>query len=136
MLINVAFYENKIASRPNGQYIDKMHQLWSLNFEKLERDHAYIQWIFPNSFQSRFNPHASPLSPEQAEIFKNNQQILERYMKSYNMMLAFYGIKLKNKQTGQLTRSRNPDYKERFYKTFLTSFHNHMRITRILCSLT
>jgi hypothetical protein len=35
-----------------------------------------------------------------------------------------------------LARSRHPDFKERYYKTLLTSFHNHMRITRILCSLT
>jgi len=51
-------------------------------------------------------------------------------------MLAFYGIKMKDKHTGELMRSRNPDFKERMNKTLLTSFHNHMRITRILCSLT
>ena len=56
-------------------------------------------------------------------------------MKSYQMMLAFYGMKLKDKFTGEIVRSRCPSYKERFYKTLLTSFHNHMRITRILTSL-
>jgi hypothetical protein len=62
--------------------------------------------------------------------------MLERYVRSYNMMLGFYGMKLKNRVTGELARSRHPDFKERYYKTLLTSFHNHMRITRILCSLT
>ena len=52
------------------------------------------------------------------------------------MMLAFYGIKMKNRETGELARSRHPNYRERFYKTFIMSWHNHMRITRILCSLT
>lgn len=53
------------------------------------------------------------------------------------MMLGFYGMKIKNRFSGEITRSRiNPDYKERFHKTLLTSFHNHMRITRILTSLT
>ncbi len=51
------------------------------------------------------------------------------------MMLAFYGFRLKDKHTGELMRSRHPNYKERFYKTLVTSWHNHMRITRILCSL-
>lgn len=51
------------------------------------------------------------------------------------MMLAFYGIKIKDKHTGELVRSRQPNYKERFYKTLITSWHNHMRVTRILCSL-
>jgi len=52
------------------------------------------------------------------------------------MMLGFYGLRLKDRSTGELMRSRNPDFKERMYKTLLTSFHNHMRITRICCSLT
>jgi hypothetical protein len=51
------------------------------------------------------------------------------------MMLGFYGIRLRSKATGELGRSRQPDFRERFHKTLLTSFHNHMRITRILCSL-
>ena len=51
------------------------------------------------------------------------------------MMLAFYGMKLKDRHTGEIVRSRFPNYKERFFKTLLTSFHNHMRITRILTSL-
>ena len=52
------------------------------------------------------------------------------------MMLAFYGMRMKDRHTGELMRNRNPDFKERMHKTLLTSFHNHMRITRILCSLT
>ena len=63
------------------------------------------------------------------------------------MMLEFYGMKLKCKQSGEIARSRHPMqrdkstqlgkpfFEDRFYKTFLTSFHNHMRITRILSSL-
>lgn len=42
---------------------------------------------------------------------------------------------LKDKKTGQLKRSRNPSYEVRYYKTLITSYHNHMRITRILSSL-
>jgi hypothetical protein len=51
-------------------------------------------------------------------------------------MLVFYGMKMRDRHTGEIMRSRNPDFKERMHKTLLTSFHNHMRITRILCSLT
>lgn len=42
---------------------------------------------------------------------------------------------LKDKRTGELKRSRNPPFDIRYYKTLLTSYHNHMRITRILSSL-
>jgi hypothetical protein len=58
-------------------------------------------------------------------------------------------MKLKCKKTGEIARSRHPlhnnnkvkvsgtkpFFEERFCKTLLTSFHNHMRITRILSSL-
>lgn len=124
-----------MTSQPYGEYIDKIHESWYHNYEKLERDHSFIQWIFPNSFQSRFNIHAKPLSKEEAEEFRTNPEIIRRYLKSYDMMLGFYGMKLKDKHTGELTRSRHPNFKERYYKTLVTSWHNHMRITRILCSL-
>jgi hypothetical protein len=32
-------------------------------------------------------------------------------MKSYEMMLGFYGLKLKDRITGELMRSRDPDFK-------------------------
>ena len=62
--LNVLFYLNKMPSQPYGEHIDTMHQLWYNDYEKLERNHSFIQWIFPNSFQSRFNMHARPLSAE------------------------------------------------------------------------
>ena len=130
------FYLNKMPSQPYGEFIDKMHSKWYNDYEKLERDHSYIQWIMPNSFQSRFNSHARPLFKAEAEEFRTNFEIARRYLKSYDMMLAFYGIKMKSRQTGELARSRHPNYRERFHKTFITSWHNHMRITRILTSLT
>jgi hypothetical protein len=65
------------------------------------------------------------------------------------MMLQFYGLKLKCKKTGEITHCRQPMnnnkesvmnqkkdfWQDRYHNTFLTSFHNHMRITRILSSL-
>ena len=111
MNLNVRFYHNKMPSEPNGEYIDLMHEKWAKNYEKLERDHSFIQWIFPNSFQSRFNIHARSLSSGEAEQFRTNTSIIDRYLKSYEMMLGFYGLRLKDRSTGELMRSRNPDFK-------------------------
>lgn len=88
-----------------------MHQLWVTDYDKLERDHAFIQWIFPNSYQSRFNPRAKPLTPKEAEQFRTNPEIIDRYLKSYDMMLGFYGMRLKDRHTGEIMRSRYPDFK-------------------------
>lgn len=145
--MNVEFYLNKMASEPNGDHIDNIHKKWWGNYEKLEEHHGFIQWLFPNAFQSRFNRMASPMSPQQAKQFQENIEIAKRYQTSYIMMLQFYGMKLKCKTTGEIARSRHPMHRdkvvhvskpffeERFNKTFLTSFHNHMRITRMLSSL-
>ena len=62
--------------------------------------------------------------------------IAKRYVTSYQMMLRFYGMKLKSKESGEIIRVRDVNFKQRYIATLLTSFHNHMRITRILCSLT
>lgn len=101
----------------------------------MEKNHSFIQWLFPNSFQSRFNPRSHPLTESEAIIFRSTAIIANRYVKSYEMMLGFYGMKLKNKRTGEITHCRRNNYRDRYHKTLLTSFHNHMRITRILASL-
>jgi len=54
---------------------------------------------------------------------------LERILKSYELMLDFYGMVLVDRKTGQIARSSN--YKERYYN-LNTSGHNYLRITRIL----
>jgi hypothetical protein len=53
-------------------------------------------------------------------------------MRSYALMLDFYGMKLKDQETGELERSEN--YVSR-YRNLNTSGHNYLRITRILKSL-
>ena len=52
-----------------------------------------------------------------------------RILKSYEMMLDFYGMRLKDVKTGEIERADN--YKER-YSHLNHSMHNYLRITRIL----
>ena len=62
---NVQFYRNQIASQDsfgNGALIDTMHGSWDGNYEKLESEHGYIQWIFPLFECSAFNGESVPLS--------------------------------------------------------------------------
>ena len=53
----------------------------------------------------------------------------ERVIKSYKMMLDFYGMRLKDERTGEVERAEN--WKERF-SHLNRSMHNYLRITRIL----
>lgn len=43
-----------------------MHKNWRGNFQLLENHHGFIQWLFPNGFQSKFNKKSFPLTHEEA----------------------------------------------------------------------
>jgi hypothetical protein len=128
--VNLRFYLNLMKSEPDGDFIDVIQRTWRFNFDKLEIHHGYVQWLFPNFYGSAFNGKAAKLGSEEAKIFRENIEISKRLVKSYEMMYNFYGMKIVNKQTGEVARSDK--YEERYHKTLITSLHNHLRIRRIL----
>lgn len=46
------------------------------------------------------------------QAFKNNEDAKKRLVEAYELMLGFYGIRLVNKETGEVKRAEN--WKERF----------------------
>ena len=44
-------------------------------YKKVERDHQFIQWLFPNFFQSRFNYSAKALKKIEAEKFRTDKNV-------------------------------------------------------------
>ena len=131
--INQLFYENKICSFPKGDLIENILNYWHGNYKLLEEHHGYIQWLFPNLYQSQFNSDSSSLTRNEMTRFRESEIIAERLVRSYKLILDFYGIKLVNEETGELNRSE--DYKKRYCATFLTKYHNHLRMRRILMHL-
>jgi len=130
---NLMFYLNMIPSRPQGDYIDNIHKFWKNDYKKLEIHHGYIQWLFPNFYASNFNKDAFSLTSEEAKIFRDNKEVALRLVKSYELILGFFGIVLADKKTGRLERAKN--YEERYRATLITSLHNHLRVRRILAHL-
>jgi len=97
----------------------------------LERHHGYIQWLFPIR-ETGMNFRAEKLQLHEAEKIKKDPECQKRVVRSYQLMLDFYGMRMKNETTGELERSKN--WKDR-YRNLNFSFHNNLRITRILKSL-
>jgi len=128
---NLKFYKNEIPSRPEGDYIDIIHSKWFGNYDLLESHHGYIQWIFPIR-EHGVNMLSQVLQPHEIEGIKADPQCRKRVIRSYGLMLDFYGMQLSNEETGALTRSKK--WKHR-YAHLNRSFHNYLRITRILKSL-
>eukprot|EP01080_Neovahlkampfia_damariscottae_P008695 gene8695-642_t len=127
--LNLQFYKNEIESQPEGALIEDIHKNWFGNWAKLERHHGYIQWLFPIQ-TGGMNFQSQPLSKFESEEFKKSDEIKTRVVKSYEMILDFFGLKLVDKTTGEVERNQET-YEERY--AFLSrSSHNYLRISRIL----
>ncbi|XP_066468529.1 opioid growth factor receptor-like protein 1 isoform X2 [Tiliqua scincoides] len=129
-LCNLRFYKNKIPFKPDGVYIEEVLNKWKGDYEKLEHNHTYIQWLFPLREQG-LNFYAKELTTYEIEEFKKTKEAIRRFLLAYKMMLEFFGIKLIDK-TGNVVRASN--WQERF-QHLNESQHNYLRITRILKSL-
>lgn len=128
-LTNYQFYSDKIQSVPDGDFLSGIHRSWFANYSLLERHHGYIQWLFPIR-EGGMNYESVPLSKHEAQLFRDDVEILNRVIQSYELMLNFYGLVLLDRNTGQI--ARNPTNYSSRYNHLNHSFHNYLRITRIM----
>ncbi|XP_062252351.1 opioid growth factor receptor-like [Platichthys flesus] len=125
---NLEFYLGNKPSLPDGIYIHDFHNEWFGNYTNLEYVHTFIQWLFPLR-EPGMNQEASILTREEIEAFLRNDTARANLLKSYELMLDFYGIELCDKKTGKVSRASN--WKDRFCN-LNNHTHNNLRITRIL----
>lgn len=125
----VDFYAG-LAPDDCGRFLREI-QAWS--FDRLEKTHGYIEWLFPLKEASRFNASAPVLDAKTIHEFQRRPDLRENLRTSFVRMLGFYGLTLVEciplrvvPASRWVGRSKN----------WLTpSNHNHVRINRILKSL-
>ncbi|XP_029031629.1 opioid growth factor receptor-like protein 1 [Betta splendens] len=127
---NLRFYLNKIPLIPDGIYIEEILTKWRGDYDKLEHNHTYIQWLFPLREQG-LNFYAHELTQDEIKEFQSTREAKRRFLAAYSLMLDFYGIRLLDK-SGNVARASN--WQDRF-QHLNESQHNYLRITRILKSL-
>lgn len=127
--LNLQFYQNKISSKPNGVTIDYIHKNWFGNYELLEKNHTWVQWVFPIR-ERVVGKHAQPLQLHEAKAIIADKEAYARVLKSYELMLDFLGMKLKDAKSGEIERSSN--WKNRYNELNEKWNHNFLRITRML----
>ena len=129
--IILAFY---LRQQPDseGRMIE---DIWSLNYQKLEYTHNYIQWLFPLKEKSRFNQNAPVLSDEVIEAFRTNEQLRIHLLQSFKVMLRFYGLQCDDRESADIEITKSNEYQERKINWIEQGNHNFLRITRILNSL-
>jgi len=103
------------------------------SFKQLESVHDYIQWLFPLTEPSKFNPKAPTLTKADIAAFQSDEFLGLNFRKSFEMMLEFYGLEQdpESKAIGPAE-----DLFAKAIANWLTpDNHNYLRITRILKSM-
>ncbi|KAJ9454614.1 opioid growth factor receptor (ogfr) region protein [Diplonema papillatum] len=133
---NLRFYKGEIKTQPGRLDIFTFHRPADEGgklgaYDWLEYDHSYIQWLFPIR-EPGLNPSAQELQKFEAEAISADPVLQGRFVQSYELMLDFYGMRLVDPATGTVGRSHA--FIPR-YANLHQSFHNNLRITRILKAL-
>ncbi len=97
----------------------------------LEKEHAFIQWLFPTE-QVGVNRDASLSNKETQAAFKADPKLQAQMKRAFERMMLFYGLKPDLFGIGSLSFANN--YLDRI-GNLISHDHNNLRITRILTSL-
>uniref|UniRef100_A0A8C5LYR7 ribonuclease H n=1 Tax=Leptobrachium leishanense TaxID=445787 RepID=A0A8C5LYR7_9ANUR len=132
---NYEFYMNLKKFEPHGEFIEIILHKWQDDYELLELNYDYIQWLFPTRTQGR-NFYSTPLNPQETRLMVNTSEVQQRLRRAYKMMLKFFGVKIvgeeEDKEITEVERAEN--FASRF-ENLTINLHNNLRITRILHSL-
>jgi hypothetical protein len=79
------------------------------------------------------NMHSASLTKKEAKMIRTNLEAAFRVVRSYQLMLNFYGMRLIDMSTGEIERVS--DYWQSRYLNLRMNSHNYLRINRILASL-
>jgi hypothetical protein len=124
----VEFYSGRAPDHA-GRFLDQI-QRWP--DQQLEAVHDFIQWLFPLAEPSPVNPRAPVLDRETIEAFNARPDLRQNLRASFVRMLRFYG--LETAADGAVTRASN--FLQRTANWLHPGNHNHLRITRMLKSMT
>jgi hypothetical protein len=111
--------------------------IWGWNDRQLEVVHTYIQWLFPLREPSQAVPGSPTITEDEARVFRQDPALKERALRSFRLMLGFYGFVMSPAAdtANGMTLAPAADFEVKSRNWLTTANHNHLRITRILKSL-
>jgi hypothetical protein len=102
--------------------------MWTWEGRRVEATHTFIQWLFPLDVPSGNSFGAPILIKEDIQQFRTDPEIRTNLMKSFQMMLKYYGFAFSNDNKSIVKAS---DFEARSGWIY-PSNHNYLRISRIL----
>jgi hypothetical protein len=124
----IEFYRGKPFVHPKGFTID---YIWGWDRDVLEQQHDYIQWLFPLATKSASIARSPVLTPEEIAEFRGSDELKERLLESFSIMLEFYGLIMT--EDGEITIA--PSFTYTSDRWISSGNHNYKRISRIIKSL-
>lgn len=128
---NYLFYTEMEKSKPNNALVSDFHRDWFENYYDLESEHGFIQWLFPLFLNSGVNWEAHKLRRSEAREIRRNLAAAVNVVRSYRLMLDFYGFRLENDVTGKVVPLENKRAREARFENFNYSSHNYLRISTL-----
>jgi hypothetical protein len=126
----VNFYLGKYRHPGSGLTIDEM---WKWDDNHLAGMHGYTVWWFPTRKQATA-VEWDPITDEEIQEFKTNQELRKRVLVSFYRMLRFYGLEVDG-TTKPPAIKKAENYEERRKVWVTEDNQNYRRISRILQSL-
>lgn len=124
----VEFYRNEIPNN-NGNYLC---EILAWNFDRLEVDHDYIQWLFPLKEKSMFNDEAPTITDEEISLFAVDNELRINALQSFLTILLFFGFKVVE---NEVIIQEPGEYHKDPQWVFRAFNHNMLRISRVLKSM-
>jgi hypothetical protein len=122
----IAFYRGDAMDDRGRRIAD----IWRFDQVELEAIHDYIQWLFPLTERSAFNPDAPILDQSTIETFRTDEALRRNVERSLAVMLDFYGFRIDGDRI-----VRSATFAQRAANWVTPGNHNFLRLTRILRSL-
>lgn len=122
------FYRNESKNNRGVALSD----IWHYSDAQLEKNHHFIQWLFPTNQKSAFNWSAPVLYLPEIILLKNDATVIKNFRHSLIFFLRFYGLMLHNDNS--ITFATDFDQKAKNWIS--PNNHNYKRISRILRFLT
>lgn len=108
-----------------------LDDILSWDDERLEAVHDYVQWLFPTRQPSGVNPFAPLVTDGTVRVFAEDETLRTRLRHALDRMLTFYGLRRQGARI-DIDAARFPARA----RTWLTpGNHNHLRLTRVMDSL-
>lgn len=104
--------------------------------DQLEAVHDYIQWMFPTVAPSGVNPSAPLVTDRTIAACAASPELRHALRRSLDRMLSFYGLRRDTDPSGAVRiRIDRPHFDDRAREWLRPGNHNHLRLTRIMQSL-